>query len=196
MSFLYDRVVSVTRDGVTIASGVDASIQLKRPPRYEDMSRGSSTFFHDEWIVLPEPSADVTFQVRDLVTDDTGDAYRVASVDPTPMGPQLTAVWADWTNDTVFIAPSLSVDDRGQDVYGAPVSYACRIIQAARIILQPDGEQAVSTAVIYFDGAAPAGLRDQITLPADQGTGTQRRILDIANVPDQFGNPYGAIWVM
>ncbi|MBU6429088.1 MAG: hypothetical protein KGR26_08775 [Cyanobacteria bacterium REEB65] len=196
MGFLYDRTVSVTRNGATVYSGIAMSIQQKRPQRYEDMAKTASPFFHDLWTVLPSPFPAVTLQDRDLLTDDTGAKYRVVEAYTTPLGLQAIATLAGWDTDTVLIAPCTGIDNRDQPTFGPAVSYSCRVVRATRRILKANGEEMVSNAVIYFDGETTAGIRDQVTLPEDSGAGQIRPILEVDNIPDLYGQRYGAIWVM
>lgn len=101
MSKFLDRMIAVVRNGVTVATGVPASVQMPRMTRLND--RGSLSTRGDEWFIFPPKSFKTTVAINDLVTDDLGRTFRVVGVYPNPLGQEIKASWDQGTYKAVYL---------------------------------------------------------------------------------------------
>jgi hypothetical protein len=72
----------------------------------------------------------------------------------------------DFFNDTVTLEPLVSRDGYGTPVYGAAVAYPCRVQAALHQVVDAQGTQRTSTAMIYLAGTPDIEPTDRITLPS------------------------------
>jgi hypothetical protein len=87
---------------------------------------------------------------------------------------------------TVTLAPYASQDAYGQVTWGAGVSTPCRIVQKNTKVLNPAGEEVLSTTRIYLDGSVSVTVRDKVTLP----DATTPPILSIEDYPGASGTSF------
>jgi hypothetical protein len=92
----------------------------------------------------------------------------------------------DLLQQTVTIEPCTGENSAGEPVYGAAVTYACRVEEMLKTIYNKEGVLVTSTAQVFVDGVVPVGERDRVTLPS----GLQPLILNIEVEPDETGAPY------
>jgi len=79
--------------------------------------------------------------------------------------PEIDEFWDLW-GSTITIEPFLSRDGYGTALYGAAVSYPCRVNGSQRQITDRQGVERVSKALINLPGNPVIGPTDRITMPA------------------------------
>jgi len=100
----------------------------------------------------------------------------------------------DFMTDTVTIEPLASRDSYGTASYGAAVSYPCRVDGKMRQVVDANGVERVSTAMIYLPGTPAIGPTDRLTMPAGFSP-SQPPILSVNPLTDEFGPHHTEILV-
>jgi len=89
-------------------------------------------------------------------------------------------------NQLITIEPASGMDAYGQSSYGTGVSVHARVEGRNRVVVDAQGNNAVSSTTIYVDGLTVVSTASRITLP----NGTTPLILAIAEMPDIDGTPH------
>ena len=87
---------------------------------------------------------------------------------------------------TITIEPASGMDAYGQSSYGTGVSVPARVEGRNRVVVDAQGNNAVSSTTIYVDGPTVVTTSSRITLP----DGTTPLILSIESMPDIDGTPH------
>lgn len=98
----------------------------------------------------------------------------------------MDAALLDLLRQTVTIEPYTGPDPFGAPGYGPPVEYPARVRREAKMVRASDGEERVSSTVVWLDGAAQVGPQDRITMP----DGSHPPILAVESSPDETGETY------
>lgn len=91
--------------------------------------------------------------------------------------------WSDLLNDTVTVEPYTGRDVYGKPTYGTAVSFAARVVYAARGVITQRGETIRGTGEVWLSTTYVVAQQDRVTLP----DGTSPAILDVARYPDEAG---------
>lgn len=89
-------------------------------------------------------------------------------------------------NQLITIESTSGMDAYGQSTYGTGVSVKARVEGRNRVVVDAQGNNAVSSTTIYVDGPTVVTTSSRITLP----DGTTPLILAIASMPDIDGTPH------
>ena len=99
--------------------------------------------------------------------------------------------WDDMLPHTITVEPFTGVDTYGAYTYGAATVYKARVQGRNRLIMNQQGEEAVSHITVYV-AESTIGPRDRITLPAPFSPSVPN-ILDVQHVSDEAGGHHTVI---
>ena len=88
--------------------------------------------------------------------------------------------------DTVMVFKRGSVNEYGEPQPEAGIVCPARIQNKRKMIRNADGDEIVSSAVVYLDGSVDIDAADAIQLE----DGSQPLILQVDSSPDENGNTY------
>lgn len=91
-----------------------------------------------------------------------------------------------WLRETITRYPFSAYDSEGMPTWGAGVSVPCKVDESPTKIMDVSGQESVSSAQIYVNGAQEFGLFDKILMT----DGTIPRILRINHVDGPDGLLY------
>jgi hypothetical protein len=82
--------------------------------------------------------------------------------------------------------PRTGLDEYSRPTYGAATAVRCRVVGRTKLVLDTNGQEVVSTTVVYCDGNPGISPEDRVTLP----DGSQPVILRVESYPDETGQVY------
>ena len=81
------------------------------------------------------------------------------------MAKEITADLQEMFAETVLVSGYAGQDFLGDDSWNAGVEYNCHIEGQSRLIRDPAGQERVSSAQVYLDGAYNITVKDLVVLP-------------------------------
>lgn len=98
--------------------------------------------------------------------------------------------WADLMPHTISFAAALSRDGYGKQTFGAPASYAARVVYRPYRVRNTAGEEVVARGKVWIGGYLRISPEDQLTLP-DSSTPP---ILYSEAIPDEEGGHHTVVY--
>lgn len=99
--------------------------------------------------------------------------------------------WLDMCPHHISVEPFTGVDTYGSYTYGTAATYRARVQGKNRLVMNQQGEEAVSSITIYI-ASSTIGPKDRITLPAPFSP-TVPNILDVQHVSDESGGHHTVV---
>lgn len=87
--------------------------------------------------------------------------------------------------------PRTALDGYGEATFGTATTVRCRVEAETKMVLRPDGQEAVSGAQVYTDAVYGIGIEDEITLP----DGTAGTIITVATHWDETGPSHEVVYL-